>query len=70
MHQIQQVRARITLDVEFDPSGEWREHIRNVVHVGGSDVPRVRSRVNGDAGSARLDTHPDRLKHRWNTAAA
>ena len=50
MHELQQVRARIALDVELDAGMRLQER-RDLVNVSGGDVAGIRARMHGDAGA-------------------
>jgi hypothetical protein len=46
-YQIEELRARIALDIELDG-----EHLREIDHIAACDVPAVRPRMNGNPMAA------------------
>ena len=70
MNQRQQIRARISFDVELDAPWRMGEDLRNLVHVGRRDVTPVRAGVYGDALHACLEAHLHGLEYRRRCAAA
>ncbi len=69
-NEVQKIRPRIALDVVLDAPrarSEVRSELADIVE---RDVPRVRARVDGDAGSAGRDAHARRLDHARHCPAA
>jgi len=63
LDHLDQVRARIALDVVFDPVPHWLEGLSDIVHVGAPNVPLVRARMHRDPRSPRLDADPHGFDH-------
>jgi hypothetical protein len=70
MHQLQQIGTWIAFDVELDAPLQRPQVRSDVVDVSLRDVPRICTRVDGDARRARVDADLDRLEHRRNGSAA
>ena len=52
VHERDQIRPRVALDVELNAPPERREQRGNLPHVGRGDVTGVGARMHGDAGRA------------------
>ena len=61
-HQLEEIGARIALDVVLDLRGAL-QRLGDVVHIRASDVTLVRTWMNGNAWNARRDAHGDSLEH-------
>ena len=70
LDEIQQVRARVALDVVFDLRPLPAQRSRDVAHVAGSDVPAIRARMHGNTRRARSHAHVNRLEHARRAPAA
>jgi hypothetical protein len=57
LDQVEQLRARVALDVELDPASG--QGARNVAHIGGRDVTAISPRVHRDAGRAGGDARQE-----------
>ena len=68
--QIEEIRPRVPLDVVLDDSAPRRQRRGDLPHVLGGDVPRVRARVDGDAGYAGGDADLDSLQDAGNLPAS
>jgi hypothetical protein len=50
LHELEQLRTRIALDIQLDLRPERRQAARNVAHIVGRDVTSVHPRVDRNAG--------------------
>ena len=61
MHDFEQVRTRIALDVELHPFASRSKLCRDRSHIGRTDVPLVGARMHGDAVRTRRHARPNRV---------
>jgi hypothetical protein len=67
---LDEIRPGVTLDVELDSTPERRQLVSDLEDVAPADVPLVGARMHGNARSAGVDAHPDRLDDGRDVAAA
>ena len=70
MHELEQIRPRVALDVVFDVPLAISKRCRDFANVLRRDVPSIAPGMRGYAGRAGRDTHVDGFENARHASAA